>query len=124
MDFSTFVFGVVEGGLEHGQKAVETAGNAAQGAAQGGMSAMGSGYILIMIAVFVVMMVFSGRKQKKAQQQHAEMLNNLKEGDKVITTSGIIGEIAYKNDDIVELRVDKGTKIKFAKSKIVGLYNK
>lgn len=52
------------------------------------------------------------------------MLNNLKEGDKVITTSGIIGEIAYKNDDIVELRVDKGTKIKFAKSKIVGLYNK
>ncbi len=123
MNFSNFVFGAVEGGMRSGETAVPKGTEASQ--AENIPSGMGGTFpLLIMAVVFIAMMFFSGRKQKKIQQERQKMLNAIKEGDKVITSGGIIGEVAHVSDEIIELRVDKGTKIKFAKQNIKGLYIK
>ena len=47
------------------------------------------------------------------------MLSNLKKGDKVLTTSGIFGEIvALIDENRVTLKVGENTKIDFSRSTI------
>jgi preprotein translocase subunit YajC len=57
------------------------------------------------------------RRHKKT----AEMLNNLKTGDKVITNGGIYGTIVGLESDSVLLRVAEQVKIKVSRSAIAGL---
>jgi preprotein translocase subunit YajC len=57
------------------------------------------------------------RRQKKV----AEMLKELKTGDKVITNGGIYGTIAGLEPDAVQLRVAEQVKIKVSRSAIAGL---
>lgn len=80
---------------------------------------------IMMIGVVYLLIIKPQQKQKK---EHANMLENLKINDKVITSSGIIGKItAIKNDkNIIVLRVDEttNTKIEFQKSSVVALLEK
>jgi preprotein translocase subunit YajC len=57
------------------------------------------------------------RRQKKV----GEMLRNLKNGDKVVTSGGIFGTIVGLEDDAVQLRIADQVKIKVARSAIAGL---
>lgn len=50
-------------------------------------------FMLILLGFFVVMIVMSAMKKKKVVAQTQEMRNELKNGDKVMTDSGIVGEI-------------------------------
>ena len=47
----------------------------------------------LMLAVFIVYIVFAIRSRKKNQEKAIQMLNELKVGDKVVTNAGIYGEI-------------------------------
>jgi len=47
--------------------------------------------LLIMFAVFYFMLI---RPQQKKQREHQEMLRNLKKGDEVVTTGGLVGRIS------------------------------
>ena len=50
-------------------------------------------FMLVLLGLFIVMIVMSGMRKKKAMAQTQEMRNELKKGDKVMTDSGIVGEI-------------------------------
>ena len=56
------------------------------------------GAFLPLILIFVVFYMLLIRPQQKKMKLHREMINNLKRGDKIITTGGIIGEISKVND--------------------------
>lgn len=58
------------------------------------------------------------RPASKERKSHAEMLKNLKRGDRVITTSGIIGTIADKSDETLTLEVAKNVKVEMLKSSV------
>ena len=74
--------------------------------------------ILLIIGVFYFLMIMPAqRRQKKV----AEMLRNLKNGDKVITNGGIYGTIVGLEDDAVQLRIAEQVKIKIARSAVAGL---
>jgi preprotein translocase subunit YajC len=73
--------------------------------------------ILIMVIFYFLMILPAQRRQKKT----AEMLNNLKTGDKVITSGGIYGTIVGLESDSVLLRVAEQVKIKVSRSAIAGL---
>jgi preprotein translocase subunit YajC len=75
-------------------------------------------WILIAALLFMMLMTtMSGRKQKKQREQ---MLSGLKRNDKVLTTGGIVGNIAEIHDQEVVVRVDEvsNTRIRFAKAAI------
>ena len=71
----------------------------------------------IMIVFYFMMVLPNNRKQKRI----TEMLQNLKNGDKVITNAGIYGTIVGLEPDAVQLRVADQVKMKIARSAIAGL---
>jgi len=73
--------------------------------------------ILIMVIFYFLMIMPAQRRQKKV----AEMLRNLKTGDKVITNGGIYGTIVGLEDDSVQLRIAEQVKIKVSRAAIAGL---
>jgi len=86
----------------------------------------GAGGILTQIfpfaLMFLVLYMFIIRPQKRKQQDHQKMLDNVKIHDKVITNAGIIGKVVNikKDKNILVIRVDDttNTKIEFQKSAI------
>jgi preprotein translocase subunit YajC len=76
------------------------------------------GQFLPMILIIVVFYFFMIRPQMKKAKDHKKYVEELKKGDKVITTSGIHGKIVDVNDTTFVVDVDSGTKIRFDKSAI------
>jgi preprotein translocase subunit YajC len=58
------------------------------------------------------------RPQLKKAKDHKKLVEELKKGDKVITTAGIHGRIIDMNDTTFLIEVEGGTKIRFEKSAI------
>jgi preprotein translocase subunit YajC len=73
---------------------------------------------VVMFAAFALLMYFMmiRPQQKRAKQQEA-MLKVLKAGDKVVTSSGIVGVVVSVKDRTVSLRSGE-TKIEVVKSSI------
>ncbi|MEJ7693966.1 preprotein translocase subunit YajC [Daejeonella sp.] len=76
------------------------------------------GQFLPMLLIIVVFYFFMIRPQMKKAKDHKKYVEELKKGDKVITTSGIHGKIVDVNDATFLVEVDSGTKIRFEKSSI------
>ena len=69
----------------------------------------GIGSFLPLILIFGVFYLLLIRPQQKKVKLHREMLNNIKRGDKIITSGGIIGQVNKINDNrelIVEIAND------------------
>ncbi len=76
----------------------------------------GSKYTLpIMIGGFVLLWVVMGRKKKKQAAKRRELLTALKKGDRVMTIGGIIGTVAEAREQELVIKVDDGTRMKFAR---------
>ena len=75
-------------------------------------------YILIAL-VFYFLLFMPMQKQKKKQQQ---MLADLKSGDVVITSGGIVGTITSTDSDTIVLRVKPDNlKLQFSRSSVSSL---
>jgi preprotein translocase subunit YajC len=68
--------------------------------------------------IIVVMYFFMIRPQQKREKQRKQMISELKKGDKVVTSSGILGTIWGLKDNVVVLKVDDDVKMEFLKSAI------
>ena len=53
----------------------------------------GIGQFIPLILIFVIFYFFLIRPQQKKVKEHKNMVENLKRGDKIITSAGIIGTI-------------------------------
>ena len=74
--------------------------------------------IIFIALIFVVFFVFIIRPQRKKEQQKAQMVNELKKGDKVITIGGIHGTIVQLGETSVTLEIDKSARLRVQKSAI------
>jgi preprotein translocase subunit YajC len=75
-------------------------------------------FILIAV-VFYFLLFMPMQKQKKRQQ---EMLSNLKSGDSVVTTGGIVGTITNVDSETITLRVKPDNlKLQFSRSAVTSL---
>lgn len=88
-----------------------------------GLFGGGSGFSLLlpvlMIGVVYLMMI---RPQQKKQKVWAQMLSDLKTGDRITTTGGIRGTILSLKDDALIIRVaPDGIKIEVVKSAIASV---
>ncbi len=83
-------------------------------AAVGGLNVQ---YIMMGLIV-VVFYFFMIRPQIKKQKDQKKYVDEMKKGDKVVTTAGIHGKVVDITDATVLLEVDNGVKIRFDKSAI------
>ena len=75
--------------------------------------------IILMFVIFYFLLI---RPQQKKQKDLQAMISQLKKGDKVVTTGGILGTVSSLQEDYVVLTVgDSETKIEILKSAIAGL---
>ncbi len=76
---------------------------------------------LLPIAIFAFMWLFVIRPQRKEEKKKKEMMGQLKKGDEVVTTGGMIGTVATIKDDTVVLNVGDKTRLEFLKSHIASV---
>ena len=81
------------------------------------------GAFLPLILIFGVFYILLIRPQQKKVKQHREMLNNLRRGDKIITSGGIIGTINKVADNReLQVQVSENVEIKIAPGMVADLY--
>ena len=73
-------------------------------------------FFLILGIFYFIILLPSKRKQQKVQQ----FLDSLKVNDKVITTSGIHGQITRLNDQVVQLQIADKVRIDVSRAAIGG----
>ncbi|MCX8112801.1 MAG: preprotein translocase subunit YajC [Bacteroidia bacterium] len=74
--------------------------------------------LIFLVSIFAVFYFFLILPQRRQQKREQEFRNSLKKGDKVITTSGIHGEIVAVEGDTLLLEVDKNVKLRLEKTAI------
>jgi preprotein translocase subunit YajC len=70
------------------------------------------GFLVLMFAGFYFLLI---RPQRKRQQDQAQLAAKLQAGDRVITWSGIYGEIVSADEDTIVLKVESGATIRMAR---------
>ena len=72
----------------------------------------GIGQFIPLILIFVIFYFFLIRPQQKKVKDHKIMVENLKRGDKVITTGGIVGTIdRIIDNEKVEVEISENVKV-------------
>ncbi|GAA4920729.1 preprotein translocase subunit YajC [Mucilaginibacter defluvii] len=80
---------------------------------------MGNPQQLIMMGLIIlVFYFFMIRPQIKKQKDQKKFVEDLKKGDKIVTTAGIHGRIIELADTTILIEVEGGTKIRFDKTSI------
>ena len=95
----------------------------AQGAG-GGSSGSGAGGLLSLVPfvlIFVIFYFLVIRPQQKRQKELKTLLDALKKGDKIVTTSGIWGTVTNLGKDTVTLQIADNVKIKMQRENIARL---
>ena len=81
------------------------------------MEGSGIGQFIPLILIFVIFYFFLIRPQQKKVKEHKLMVENLKRGDKVITSGGIIGTVERIIDgDKAEVSITDNVKVEVIKS--------
>ena len=89
------------------------------------MSNTGIGQFIPLILIFVIFYFFLIRPQQKKVKEHKLMVENLKRGDKVITSGGVIGTVErIIENDRAEILISENVIVEIVKSTgIQGLLN-
>ena len=89
------------------------------------MSSSGIGQFIPLILIFVIFYFFLIRPQQKKAKEHKLMVQNLKRGDQVVTSGGIIGTVERVMDnDKAEIMISDNVKVKIIRSTgVQGLLN-
>lgn len=74
--------------------------------------------MVAIFAIFYFLLVVPMRKRQKAVQT---LVDNLKKGDRVVTTGGLYGEVAAIDTSVVVLKVADNVKVRVARSAVAGL---
>jgi preprotein translocase subunit YajC len=72
--------------------------------------------MILMIVVIFYFLIY--RPQKQQREKHKQMLEELKKGDKVVTTGGIWGTVTNLGKATVTLQVAENAKIKVAREHV------
>ncbi|MGE5484865.1 MAG: preprotein translocase subunit YajC [Ignavibacteriales bacterium] len=72
--------------------------------------------LLPLLLFFAMMYFFLLRPQQREQKKRQEMLNSIKEGDKVVTTGGIHAVITKVMDTSFLARIAQGVEVEVQKS--------
>ena len=89
------------------------------------MSNSGIGQFIPLILIFVIFYFFLIRPQQKKAKENKIMVANIKRGDKVVTSGGIVGTVErVMENDKVEIQISENVNVEIVRSTgIQGLLN-
>ena len=69
--------------------------------------------------IFVIMYFLILRPQQKKVKEHAEMVKNIRRGDTVVTSGGLIGKVTkVVDDDQIEVEIADGVRVRLMRQMI------
>lgn len=74
--------------------------------------------IIFLVLIFAVFYFLLIRPQRKRQKEQQHLMEELRRGDKVITSGGIYGVIESVSEDSIVIKVESGTTMRIAKSSV------
>jgi preprotein translocase, YajC subunit len=78
--------------------------------------------ILLMFVIFYFLLI---RPQQQRAKQHREMVNNIRRGDTVVTSGGIIGKVTrVKDDNEIEVEIAENTRVRVVKATVADVRSK
>jgi preprotein translocase subunit YajC len=82
--------------------------------------------IVPFILIFVIMWFLIIRPQQRRVKTHQEMIKNVRRGDTVVTSGGIIGKVTKVTEDAADIEVEiaDGVKVKVARAMISDVRSK
>jgi preprotein translocase subunit YajC len=79
---------------------------------------------LPMVAIFGIFYFLLFLPMQRQKKQTAQMLQNLKKGDIVVTSGGLVGMIVELNDDAIVIKVKPdNVRLQMARSAVASLQN-
>jgi preprotein translocase subunit YajC len=93
----------------------------AAGGSIGGQAMQFLPLVLIMVVFWFLLI----RPQQKRAKEHAETVANIRKGDTVVTSSGMVGKVTKVIDDAeIMVEIAENTRVKFVKSMIADVRSK
>jgi len=77
--------------------------------------------LIPLVLIMVIFWVLLIRPQQKRMKEHAETIQALKKGDKIITGGGLLGRITQIKDGIATVEVADGVLVRVKQDTIAGL---
>ena len=75
--------------------------------------------------IFVIMYFLILRPQQKKVKDHAELVKNIRRGDTVITSGGLVGKVTkVVDDDQIEFEISDGVRVRQMRQMISGVRTK
>lgn len=73
------------------------------------------GWLALMVAIFYFIMI---RPQRRREKERKALISSIKAGDRVLLSSGILGDIANVKEKTLVVRIAEKTKIEVLKSAV------
>lgn len=78
-------------------------------------------FFLPLILIFYFLLI---RPQQQRAKKHAEMVNNIKRGDTVVTSGGLIGKVNKVSDNEISLDLADNVRVRVIKQMVIEVRNK
>jgi len=81
--------------------------------------------IVPFILIFIIMYFLMIRPQQKRQKDHQEMIKNVRRGDQIVMSGGLIGKVVKVTDDNeLELEIADNVRVRVSRSAIADVRSK
>jgi preprotein translocase subunit YajC len=78
--------------------------------------------LLPFLLIFVIMYFLILRPQQKRAKEHQELVKNLRRGDTVITSGGLMGKVTkVVDDEQIEVEIAEGVRVRQVRSMVSGV---
>ena len=75
-----------------------------------------------MFAVLLIMYFIVLRPQQKRAKEHQELVKNLRRGDTVVTSGGLVGKVTkLVDDEQVEVEIADGVRVRQVRAMVTGV---
>ena len=97
----------------------------AQAAAGGGDTGSMIMQLLPFGLIFVIMYFLILRPQQKKAKDHADLVKNIRRGDTVVTSGGLVGKVTkVVDDEQIEFEISDGVRVRQMRQMIAGVRTK
>ena len=81
--------------------------------------------LIPMVLILVMMYFLLIRPQQKRMREHSDLVKNLRRGDTVVTSGGLVGKVTkVVDDEQIEVEIADGVRVRQVRSMVQGVRTK
>jgi preprotein translocase subunit YajC len=86
----------------------------------GGAQGAGGGFssLIMMVVIFAIFYFILIRPQQKKMKEHKKMVEELKKGDRIVTSGGIYGTVENTTPETLTIKIAEGVKVKITRGSV------